>query len=431
LIGNSSRGELIVKTLLTAIVVCSAAIAGILTALGTRTTIAEIAAAEPPKPGTAPAANPNSLILHEWGTFTSFSGSNGVPVGFQPTNTDLPEFVYHHGGDPNSKSNRLQGFGTVSMETPVMYFYTDKEIQASIRVDFPKGWITEWYPHAAIAPDANDRSPNRRVVKEAGESIRWNVKLLPGEPARFPREKGENPYYHARETDAAPLQTTFEVSKNDPNETVRSGSVTQCEKFLFYRGVGTFSPPVTVKALGAGKVRVINAAGGKVTGMVLVVVRNGQIGFQILNDLDGGAETVAKLPEASSSSSELGAVVLRGLIAAGLYEREAQAMVKTWEAAWFQEEGARLLYIVPRQRTDELLPITVDPKPNEVVRVVVGRHDFLTTEQESIADRQTERIQAAKAEIAAAEAELSKLGRFSFQARQMAAQRLDAKARQR
>ena len=89
-------------------------------------------------------------------------------------------------------------------------------------------------------------------------------------------------------------------------------------------------------------------------------------------------------------------------------------MVKTWESAWFGEDGTRLLYLVPRTRTDELLPLTVDPKPAEVVRVLVGRHDFLTPEQEAVTDRQMARIRAAQAELNAAEQELRKLGRFSL-----------------
>ena len=39
------------------------------------------------------------------------------------------------------------------METPVVYFYTDKETKVSVKVDFPRGWITEWYPFAATAPN--------------------------------------------------------------------------------------------------------------------------------------------------------------------------------------------------------------------------------------------------------------------------------------
>ena len=86
-------------------------------------------------------------------------------------------------------------------------------------------------------------------------------------------------------------------------------------------------------------------------------------------------------------------------------------MVKTWNAAWFTEEGTRLLYLVPRARTDELLPLTVEPKPTEIVRVLVGRHDFLTPEQESNAEFQMAKIQRAQAELTAAEKDLARIGR--------------------
>jgi hypothetical protein len=61
--------------------------------------------------------------------------------------------------------------------------------------------------------------------------------------------------------------------------------------------------------------------------------------------------------------------------------------------------------------------------------VIVGRHDFLTPEQEKIADQQTEKIRTAQAQLAAAEAEMAKLGRFTLQAREMAEYRLEAKTK--
>src|SRR5436309_1652267 len=36
-----------------------------------------------------------SLVVHEWGTFTSFSGSDGKRLNFLHKEGDLPSFVYH------------------------------------------------------------------------------------------------------------------------------------------------------------------------------------------------------------------------------------------------------------------------------------------------------------------------------------------------
>jgi hypothetical protein len=65
------------------------------------------------------------------------------------------------------------------------------------------------------------------------------------------------------------------------------------------------------------------------------------------------------------------------LIAQGLYQDEAQAMFETWRGSWF-EEGSRLLYIVPRQFVDEVLPLTINPAPAQTVRVFIGRLELVT-----------------------------------------------------
>jgi len=413
------------RTFLFAAVVCGLAAAGYY--------LAPTRAADPAAPELTAIAAPvpppaaaERLVAHEWGTFTSFSGANGVPVGFSPNNTDLPHFIYHQ-TNPVSKSGLLNLNGLVSMETPVVYFYTDREMKVSLKVDFPRGWITEWYPFAAAAPNYLVG----RTEKTTGQTIRWDARLLSGEPFRFPGDRNDekNHYFHARATDAVPLQVEAPQQQDERREyELRGGSIVQREKFLFYRGVGSFPPPVTVKALGGERVRVMNASGGKVGGLALVTVRNGQVGFRPLAEIDAGAEATATIPETNGQRAELAEYLVKHLTAAGLYEKEARAMVKTWDSAWFGEEGTRLLYLVPRAKTDELLPLTINPKPTELVRVLVGRHDFLTPEQEAIADRELKRLNAAEAELNAAQQALSKLGRFSPEARQLAAKRLEATA---
>ncbi len=376
-------------------------------------TAAGLLAAAPGEVG--PAAAPARLVVHEWGTFTRFSGSDGVPVGFHPNNADLPGFVYSQEGDPNKKGVLLARDGTVSMETPVIYFYPDKETRASVRVDFPEGWITEWYPFAP-AP--------------AAQSLRWDVKLVVGKSADLPREEGKSHYYHARETDAALVQAEVKVPKDQRDPALRGGVVVQREKFLFYRGVGVFAPPVAVRALGTGRVRVTNTAGVHVGGLVLVAVHGGKVGFRTLAALGAGAEALTTLPDAEGNLTDAADVMVKNLTAAGLYEKEARAMVKTWDSAWFGEEGDRLLYLEARTRADKLLPLTIEPKPTELVRVLVGRHDFLTPEQEGNADRLVQRARAAQGELDAADKELLKIGRFAPQARQMAAKRLETRTSQ-
>jgi hypothetical protein len=205
--------------------------------LAAATAIVGIGRADDPKPDRLAA---DRFAVHEWGTFTSFSGSDGVPAHFTPNYTDLPDFIYSQGSPRETKIGRLQRDGTISMETPVLYFYSERSLKASVKVEFPRGWITEWYPFATQPPAAGARAP--------GQSIQWDVQLLPGEQARLPEVRRTDNYFHARDTDSAPLQV--EVRGGGDNR--HGGERMQREKFLFYRGAATFPLPVSMRAIEGG-----------------------------------------------------------------------------------------------------------------------------------------------------------------------------------
>ena len=65
-------------------------------------------------------------------------------------------------------------------------------------------------------------------------------------------------------------------------------------------------------------------------------------------------------------------------MARGLYQREADAMVRTWWRSYFEHEGLRLFWIVPDRTVEDILPLRVDPAPKESKRVLVGRSELLT-----------------------------------------------------
>jgi hypothetical protein len=84
-----------------------------------------------------------------------------------------------------------------------------------------------------------------------------------------------------------------------------------------------------------------------------------------------------------ATMDELSAAVVQALVAENLYEKEAKSMVNTWRNSWFGEQGTRLFYMVPPRLTDELLPLTISPQPDEVVRVLVGRYEIMSPEDEA------------------------------------------------
>jgi hypothetical protein len=99
------------------------------------------------------------------------------------------------------------------------------------------------------------------------------------------------------------------------------------------------------------------------------------VGYRI-----GGAlrkEAVLEPPELSGTIDELCRDLEGMLVAQGLYQDEASAMVETWRSSWF-EEGSRLLYIVPPAFVNEVLPLAIRPMPAQTVRVFVGRLEIVT-----------------------------------------------------
>src|SRR5258708_28718146 len=86
----------------------------------------------------------HGLVAHEWGTFTSVQGADGVLLDWKPLETSkLPRFVYdwtHPGLNRVLTGNGYGGFGKGSiiarqrMETPVVYFYSDKEETVDVTV---------------------------------------------------------------------------------------------------------------------------------------------------------------------------------------------------------------------------------------------------------------------------------------------------------
>jgi hypothetical protein len=339
-------------------------------------------------------ANPHGLVVHEWGTFSTFSGSNGVNLKFYPYDNDLPEFV--HGYQIRNSKEGPKG-GTISLETPVLYFYAKQAALAAVQVEFPRGTITEWYPSAA-------RTTTKLVWKP--------IKILPREArVELATEKAASRYYAARETDASLLAVSA-VKDNVPKA--------ETEKFLFYRGVGSFAMPLSVRALGSGKFAVTWSVEEMKDDMILVQVQAGKIRFQpfsLERRRQFTWEADVQLPDTDASVEKLSAALVDRLMQKGLYEKEARAMVKTWRSAWFGEEGTRILYFLPDRSTHELLPLKVVPKPVSLLRVLVGRHDVLTPEREKQIDDWvvTLKRQNGRADEAgrAAEKGIGELGRYA------------------
>lgn len=178
-----------------------------------------------------PSESEDSFIVHEWGTFTTFSGSDGVFLEFRPLANelhDLPGFVLNRATASKSPMemmiSKAKIRGRVRMETPVTYFYTDRIREVNVRVGFPDGLLTEFYPPVRKMLPKFDNKVAFQEGEPLGDSVLdWGKvtliptsEIIPGFPESAQRQQVSeafasavlpiahwNHYAQARETDSA------------------------------------------------------------------------------------------------------------------------------------------------------------------------------------------------------------------------------------
>src|SRR5262249_36656088 len=180
------------------------------------------------------------LAVHEWGTFLSVQGSDGVTLGgLVDSEENLPPFVRER-----ALLGMSRGTITSKMETPVTYFYTDRPRVVKLRVDMPQGVLTHWFPAVAsydnqkggetgkkesfldwgqieLTPPGDDKGLNASRLKSVGKDNTWN---------------------YVRDTDAAYVKVANIKRGGQP--------YLEYEKFLFYRGLAKLDLPLEVRDAG-------------------------------------------------------------------------------------------------------------------------------------------------------------------------------------
>lgn len=354
--------------------------------------------------------------LHEWGTFTTVSGSDGVLLtGLQREEETLPPFVHAHFGmengqiQPTDGINRMfqrhgtlgftlpmsKGFGkrpvsnvSVKMETPVIYFHSDKAFQASVKVDFEGGSISQWYPErsggevppepkASVNP-AKLPTPleqwNIDFAKPYRGSIEWKVDVL------SPEESSNTLTFK-------PKDSVNWLRARVPGANVVRTSNGELENYLFYRGIGNFKPGLLTRVSSDEVLQMENQTSGDIPYALAFESRQGKVRWHELpTGISKGSTTAiaesqwTEVPE--GFPSPIYQSLRKALTASGLTSAEADAMVQTWWTSYFERDGLRVFWIVPQAVTDRILPLSVEPAPEKIVRTLVGRSEVLRPREE-------------------------------------------------
>jgi hypothetical protein len=323
--------------------------------------------------------------VHEWGTFTSVSRSDGRTLeGLYLEEEELPRFVHEfkmldmRGMKANMGQRNIPHMNGVNikMETPVLYFYSDKERNVKVNVKFKGGIINQWYPRSFAKRVKSLDLVNAKITpssildfgKNYQDSIDWQVKVLaPDSYLSYtsPQNLETPTWVNPRFTDANMLQIGEER-----------------EKFIFYRGLARFNQPLVVSAQSNSQITLNNISGEDI-GFALV--------YEYTKDKKAKVWWTGKVTGNSTKIVSKGNVdkdqaiyqqFLKGLTDAGLYKKEALSMLETWRHSYFEKEGLRVFWVVPRKFTDEILPLELSPAPKNLERVLVGRTEVMTPEFE-------------------------------------------------
>jgi hypothetical protein len=340
--------------------------------------------------------------VHEWGTFTSLQDESGNAIGGINTDDEpVPKFVHRYADfllltPTQQPATFFQGAPrchpdvTMRLETPVLYFHPTEPQPNTQGVDvkatFRGGWLTEYFPAAeATAPGVEPGSwaGFGHLTGKTVSTLTWKDLKLGGDWAGPVTD--EHVWTAPRAVEAA--------SVLGPNM--------EAEKFLFYRGVAHIDAPIRVTQESGGSELVLTSqwspAGEdkplQIRSLWLVDIReDGKIAFRPVPSLalGGGVPQVVKTPGTFTSGdfnadnlAKLKATLHDALVAEGLFNDEANALLNTWELSYFKSAGTRLFFIVPRSWTDSYLPLEVSV-PSDITRVMVGRIELVTANERNI-----------------------------------------------
>jgi len=349
-----------------------------------------------------PAGAEEKWAVHEWGTFTSLQDESGRAIGgINSDDEPVPPFVHRLDDfvllSPsevppsfNKGARNAHPDVTMRLETPVIYFHPPAAVTglqaAVVRVKFHGGWLTEFYPGAeAAAPGLVGRTNGiPHLLPDTESSLAWNGLQIGG---NWPvTETSAHVWTSPRAVQAASVQTTNGES----------------EKFLFYRGVAHINAPLRVsRDANSEELLFQSQLAGlpdgrplRIHSLWLVDIQpGGKTAFRALPSLaleHNSRKYLAHTPAEfapgdfrAGNLDQLKAALLAALVAEGLFDDEARALLNTWELSYFKSTGLRVFFLVPRAWTDFYLPLEIS-QPADISRVMVGRIELVTPGQRNL-----------------------------------------------
>jgi hypothetical protein len=322
--------------------------------------------AQRPAPAAAPVAK--GLKVHEWGVFRVHQDAALANADMRSVWAGLPRFVY---GQVTARDLPRHWQNVEIVDRPVLFFHTPTAVDIELKVDFPGGTPAVWWPgterpalHGATLVGATGQRPPFR-------SLEWRLRLKePPNVARAPAVPAA--------AEGHWVQVLRAVKADDVFARVGERNFgCERERFVYYDGLLPRGRWLAVAVRGE-RVELRNQVDHPVYDVTVVDRRTpGKVRVARLARLDGGASSRALKftePEAKGWPAAAAREMAGQLKAAGLHEDEAGSLAELWKKELFETEGVTVFYRLPQTEYERLLPLTMSPRPEELVRVGLVIH---------------------------------------------------------
>jgi hypothetical protein len=273
------------------------------------------------------------------------------------------------------------------METPVLYFYADKEMDALVQVAFKNGIINQWYPDRSMGQNVNKPFIDLAIPSLGFNT--WDIHIM--DPAATPKLIDD--WSVVTQEYIAPRNTASNCIKTQKDE---------YEKFIFYRGLANFETPFKLEFNQQNNLIIENKFSNPLS-YVLVYDNspNRQPTIWWSGSMKSGERKVIANPSKDSEFNEVNQEIFHfrdELVNSGLFRDEADALLSTWFEGYFVNitdvEGLRVFWITPETYIDEILPLNIQPLPETTKRVFVGRSEIFKKEfEKELASLNNEQIE--------------------------------------
>jgi hypothetical protein len=357
---------------------------------------------------TVPAQAPTKgLVVHEWGVWRVHDDQALANADRRAVWDGLPKFVY---GQVEGRDLPKHWQNLLEVDKPVLFFHAEQPVAVTLRVAFPDGLPAVWWP-GTEEPAFRYGRPVGPRPGEPARALAWRFHLKqppPGHRDRglLPVDKG-----HWVETlRAAGGDDVFALVGEE-----RFGL--EREKFLYYDGLLPRGRWATVKVDG-DRVTLTSAATVPLFDVVVTDRRRpGKLRVARLDRLDAGATQAPALAEADARAwpAEAEKALLAQLTGSGLFDAEARSLVALWREDLLLAEGVTVFYRLPQQEYERLLPLTMAPRPERLVRVGLVQHPHCEPDLAERVARLVKQLDSDDFETRErAQQELERLGRAAF-----------------